>query len=274
MDSTLIFASNLAREAGYFLLDRFKPAGTSVNVKADRSVVTETDLATDRLIANSIHDHYPGDGIISEEIAFKSSSLSEVTWVIDPLDGTSNFSLGLPFWGVSIARLVNGWPETAALYFPFIQEFYTAQKGQGAFLNDEPIRAGYQEGHAYPFFACCSRTFRRYHVSVPFKPRILGSAAYDLCSLARGISILVFEAAPKIWDIAAAWLMVEEAGGIIEVMGDPEPFPLKANTDYSKLNLPTLAAATPALAAQGRQQIRPKEAGETKTGPLDPRLQE
>ena len=102
-------------------------------------------------------------------------------------------------------------------YFPLLNELYTAQRGQGAWLNGNPIHTRPPDpDQPYGFFACCSRTHRRYQISIPYKPRILGSAAYSFCMLARGAALIGMEVSPKIWDIAGAWLLVQEAGGCIE----------------------------------------------------------
>ena len=178
--------------------------------------------------------------------------------MVDPLDGTTNFNLGLPFWGVSIARLVAGWPETAALYFPQLGELYSAQKGQGAWLNGQPLRVRRDQFRKLSFFACCSRTLKHYQVDIPYKTRILGCAAYTFCAVARNIAILGFEATPKIWDIAGAWLVLQEAGGEIAALDGQPPLPLRPGLDYACQAFPTLAAADAERLAWARERIRPK----------------
>ncbi|MGE5225157.1 MAG: inositol monophosphatase family protein [Omnitrophica WOR_2 bacterium] len=258
MDSTLSFTTSLAQTAGQLLLDRFKISGTRGKLKPDRSVVTEADFAADHLITDEIGKQFPGETIISEELQPVYAGGATKVWVIDPLDGTTNYSLGLPFWGVSIARLIDGWPDTACVYFPMLDELYTAQRGMGAFFNQETLQL---DEHVLEkpatFFSCCSRTFRRYHIQVPYKPRILGSAAYSFCCLARGIALLSFEATAKIWDIAGAWLVVNEAHGMIEAYGAPSPFPVIPGSDYSQRSFPTLAAATPELIEKAHRWIQP-----------------
>ncbi len=260
MDTPLDFATRLAKETGQFLAGQFKVTGTAGTLKADHSIVTEADLAADRLIAAAIHAGYPGEGLISEEIAPVYAEEVRATWIVDPLDGTTNFSLGMLYWGVSIGRLIDGQPDTAAVYFPLLDELYTAQKGAGAFFNGQRL----QLDEAFTrrtdtFFACCSRTFRRYNVSLPYKARILGSAAYNFCALSRGIAMIAFEARAKVWDIAAVWLIVQEAGGIIESFDGDSPFPLRTGTDYRMRNLPTLGAISEEFAAQGKSGIVRKE---------------
>ena len=137
---------------------------------------------------------------------------------------------------------------------------YTVQRGQGAFMNVVQMQVKPpRKDEPFTFFSCCSRTHRMYTVQVPYKARILGSAAYSFCSLARGISLLSFEATAKVWDVAGAWLVVDEAGGLIETLDGSQPFPLTPGIDYTAKEFPILAASTPALAARARQQILPKE---------------
>jgi myo-inositol-1(or 4)-monophosphatase len=153
---------------------------------------------------------------------------------------------------------VDGWPHIAALDFPLLGEHFTAQIGKGAFLNGEKLLAKPPlEDQPTSFFSCCSRTFRHYQVSVRYKTRILGSAAYGLVSVARGSAVLAFEATPKVWDFAASWLIMHEAGGFVQALDGSELFPLIPGTEYRDKNYPTLAAATLAEIERGRQQITP-----------------
>lgn len=262
MDS-LAFAAQLAQETGQLLRSYFDPAGTSAWLKPDRSLLTEADLAADRLIAAAIQEHYPGEALISEELhpALKTASgpPDAGTWVVDPLDGTTNFSVGLPIWGVSIARFDGGLPEAAAIHFPLFDELYTARRGEGAFVNGARLRVQPPgPERTATFFSCCSRTHRLYEVGLRYKTRILGSAAYTFCAVARGMAIAGFEATPKIWDIAGGWLVVAEAGGEVETRDGSAPFPLRPETDYRLRDFPTLAAAGPQILAEARRQLRPR----------------
>jgi myo-inositol-1(or 4)-monophosphatase len=263
---TLNFAIQLARDTGQLLLNYFNPQGSSTKLKPDQSVITEADLAADELISKAIHDQYPDDSLISEELQpvyhpQDSAHLNGV-WVVDPLDGTTNFSLGLPIWGISIARLVSGWPEIGVIYFPIFDELYTALRGDGANLNGKPLQVSPPDkANKTSFFSSCSRTYRLYEVGIRFKPRILGSAAYTFCAVSRGIAILGFEATPKIWDIAAGWLLVNEAKGSVDVFdSEKQPFPLIPEMDYRDLIFPTIIAASPKLLGLARQELKPKSA--------------
>ena len=256
MTEPLDFAINLAIQAGDLLQNYYSPTGIQSTAKADNTVVTEADLAADSFITRQIKQQFPGDGILSEESSHFLKDPKLPTWVIDPLDGTTNFSLGLAIWGVSIARMVNGYPELGVIYFPRLNELYSAKRGEGAHLNSEPttVRAP-DPTQPNSFFACCSRSFRTFNISIPYKPRILGSSTYTISMVARGLALLALDATPKIWDLAAAWLLVEEAGGIMSVFDGSPPFPLSPDLDYSTISYTVLSAATPNLLQMGHRMI-------------------
>jgi myo-inositol-1(or 4)-monophosphatase len=256
MTTALAFAIQLAQQAGQLLLNHHNRTA-SARLKSDRSIVTDADLAADRLIAGEIHANFPGELILSEELQPQlSGKPGGSMWVVDPLDGTTNFSLGLPYWGISIARLFNGKPAMGVLYFPQLDELYSVQAGGGAEYNGSTLVSEHPlVNQPVSFFSCCSRTYRKFDIKLRYKPRILGSAAYSLCSVARGIAVIAFEASPKIWDLAAAWLLVQEAGGIIESYDGIEPFPLREDVDYRQTSFPTLAAISTPQLAEARQKI-------------------
>ena len=260
MDSELLFATQLAKETGKLLADHFSPNGTQTNLKEDYSVVTEADLSADHLITESIRVQYPNDGLISEELQPNIENSQSAVWVVDPLDGTTNFSLGLPIWGISIARIVNGWPQIGVAYFPLLNEMYSASQGGGAFLNRHPIHSQPPvPGQPNSFFSCCTRTHQYYDVSVRYKTRILGAASYTLCAVARGMAVVGFEATPKIWDIAAGWLIATESGAAVETRDGSQPFPLRDNFDYRTRSFPIVVGANEALLKRSREQIMPKQ---------------
>ena len=262
MTEALDFSIQLARQAGELLSGFLQAGELKPSLKDDNSLVTQADIETDRLIAAAIRQNFPDDLILSEELqpAYPCGSAApdRAVWVVDPLDGTTNFHLGLPFWGVSIARLVAGWPDTAALYFPQIDELYSAQKGRGAWLNGRPLQVRRDQFRKLSFFACCSRTLKHYQVDIPYKTRILGCAAYTLCAVARNIAIIGFEATPHIWDIAGAWLVLQEAGGQVATLDGQPPLPLRPGLDYASQAFPTLAAADAERLAWARTRIHPK----------------
>lgn len=263
-DSLLSFTVQLAQDAGNLLLEYFQHSNKKISYKNDWSVVTEADLAVDRYISGELKRRYPGDRILSEELspfleAAKGELIEGPTWIVDPLDGTTNFTLGLPFWGILLARTQSGIPDLTVMYFPVLDELYTAMDGQGAYLNQEPIHTSQSPSNSTPtFFACCSRAHRMYEIKIPYKTRILGSAAYTFCLVGRGSALIGLEATSKIWDIAGPWLLIKESGGIIEPYSGKQPFPIVTGVHYENENFATLAAATPDLMIKARNWIRPK----------------
>lgn len=258
-------AQLLAKQTGEILLKIASTKQFTPNFKADHSIVTEADTTADKFIHSNIQQHFPSDRILSEELNPSQPALLDsedrFLWIVDPLDGTTNFSLGLPFWGVSIACLQKGEPVAAAINFPVLGELYTAHKGSGANLNKMPLEPdGFFSQAKLTFFSACSRTYQQYKVSVPYKTRVLGSTCYNLCSVAKGTSILGFDAVPKIWDIAAGWLIILEAGKAIDTLNAQTPFPLSGGFDYSKISFPTIAGASEAILAKARNQIIPNNA--------------
>ncbi len=259
MQTILEFASEMAVNAGEILLKYFDINGIKTQIKPDKTVVTEADYAADDYIKSAIQSNHPNDLILSEESSQKIGNTDQAVWVIDPLDGTTNFSFGLPIWGVSIARIVEQVPEIAALYFPIINELYIAQKGLGASLNGNKIMTkGKRKNHPNGFFNCCTRSHRYFNITIPYKTRILGSAAYDFCAVARGAAILGFQATAKIWDLAAGYLLLEEAGGVAEVYHPPKPFPLSSSIDYQDQSYATIMAANENLAKKMKTYLIPK----------------
>lgn len=258
INSALKFSEELAIQAGKLLTDYFQPEGVDARVKADHTVVTDADLAADRFLQEAIRASYPQDQILTEEGDNPGIDPGKPLWVIDPLDGTTNFTLGLQTWGVSIARLVNGFPDTAALYFPLHGELYSAQRGAGAFFNQRPLTVRPLPANMpTAFFTASSTSLRHFEMNVRYKFRMLGSAAYDFCLIARGAAISGFQSIPKIWDIAAGWLVLEEAGGVVHLYPEGSPFPYFADQQAPEATFALLMAANPEVAAKVLPKIRP-----------------
>jgi myo-inositol-1(or 4)-monophosphatase len=256
MVDPLEFAVSLALETGELLQNYYNSVGIHTKLKPDKTVVTEADLAADNLITRKIKAAFPQDAIVSEESFHFLRDTQSPAWVVDPLDGTTNYSLGLPVWGISIARLIGGYPDLGVVFFPRLNELYSTHRGAGAFLNHNPISTRAPDrSQPMSFFACCSRTFRHFNISVPYKPRIMGSSAYSFCMVARGSALLGFDATPKIWDLSAVWLLVEEAGGVIQSFESTQVYPLNTDLDYSINSFPVIAAATLKVLEKGRGMI-------------------
>jgi myo-inositol-1(or 4)-monophosphatase len=257
--NTLDFATQLAKNTGKLLLEYYQPKGLDVNIKPDHTVVTEADLSADQFLRDSLSESYPNDGILSEEAGTTFPTDKSAVWIIDPLDGTTNFSLGLHYWGISISRLINGYPELGVLYFPLLNELFTSVKGEGAYLNGHKLVVNPPTpDQPTSFFSCCSRGNRYYTIEIRYKTRILGSAAYGLVTVARGSAILAFEVTPKVWDFAASWLITQEAGGIIAPYEGESPFPLLPGIDYESRSYPLLTGATTEILTEGKAKIKRK----------------
>jgi myo-inositol-1(or 4)-monophosphatase len=243
MEALLQFARELAGEAGDQLAAFYGRARATI--KEDGSVITDADRAVDRSLARRIHERYPDHAILSEESATVYEG-RPVTWVIDPLDGTTNYALGICYWGCSIGVVIDGRPVIGVLVMPELGAEFWALAGAGAFLNGDRLGGappGVDERNSC--LAICSRTWRYFDVAVQYKGRLLGSAAYDLAAVAEGVAVGCIQAASHIWDIAAGWVLLQEAGRQVGRLFPeaPDPFPLVPGTDYRGRIFPLAAAA-------------------------------
>jgi myo-inositol-1(or 4)-monophosphatase len=190
--------------------------------------VTEADHASEKAIIQVIHKDFPDHFILGEEIG-EIATGSDVKWIIDPIDGTINFASRIPLCAVSIGVEKNGEMLLGAVYNPFINELFFAEKGDGAFLNDKKISVSKKTevihsclvtGFPYTYLDMENgplQVFERFvRKGVPV--RRLGSAAIDLCWVAAGRFEGFFEHSLSPWDTAAGYLIVEEAGGKVTDM--------------------------------------------------------
>ncbi|MFN3308076.1 MAG: inositol monophosphatase family protein [Anaerolineales bacterium] len=254
------FVTYLTRRVGKLLLEYFQKRQLSVQWKRDHTLVTQADLVADELIHTEIQKNFSHDFILSEEVSPISESSLRCGWIVDPLDGTTNFALGLHYWGVLISRIENGYPTFTLQYFPALEEFYQAQLGEPSRLNDRVIHVE-ESNHDQrtSFFSCCSRATKKYEINLRYKMRILGSAGYSMASVARGAARIAFDAQAKIWDIAGAWLLVPQAGGVIAPLCGSSPFPIQSGVDYSSQDYAILAAASPQYLKEGMDKIQLKQ---------------
>jgi myo-inositol-1(or 4)-monophosphatase len=216
------FAVKTAREAGAVLRDYYRD-GVTVKYKGEIDLITEADHASDALILNRIRTAYPDCAILSEESGASTNS-SPYVWIADPLDGTTNFAHGLPIFSVTLALMVNNVIELGATYNPIYAELYTAQRGQGAYLNGERLHVSsaptLDKALLVTGFPYDRRTNPNNNIQqfTDFSRRAqgvlrLGSAALDLGAVAAGRLDGYWEFKINPWDIAAGTLMVTEAGG-------------------------------------------------------------
>jgi myo-inositol-1(or 4)-monophosphatase len=201
------------------------------NKEGINNLVTEADHASEKVIMDLIKTNFPGHHILSEESG-EIVQDSNYKWIIDPIDGTVNFANGIPICCVSIGIEQDGKMILGAVYNPFMNELYFAEKGQGATLNEKSIQVSKKEK---VINACMVTGFPYTYLDMPNGPlqvferfirqgipvRRLGSAAIDLCWVAAGRFDGFYEHKLQAWDSAAGFLMVEEAGGkVTDLKGD------------------------------------------------------
>jgi myo-inositol-1(or 4)-monophosphatase len=222
-------ALSAAREAGEVLREGFGWQH-SVSYKGEVDLVTEVDEQAERVIKEILLGAFPSYGMLAEESG-RSSGQEDARWIVDPLDGTTNYAHGLPIFCVSIALERSGEVVVGVVHDPMREETYLAQRGGGATLNGEPIRVSDTDepiqaliATGFPYdraempealelfgrFAAITRGMRR-----------LGSTALDLCYVAAGRLDGYYERGIWAWDIAAGGLILEEAGGkVTDYRGD------------------------------------------------------
>jgi myo-inositol-1(or 4)-monophosphatase len=239
-------AEEVAREAGGLLLERLLWERDEVGTKTSGTdMVSEMDHASEKLILERLTATRPDDSILAEEGSGRDGT-SGVRWVIDPLDGTTNYLYGYPRWSVSIAAEVGGEVVAAAVADPSLDEVFTATKGGGAFRNGEPIEHSGQDEVATALVATGfsyepERRARQSDVLTRVLPAVRdirrgGAASLDLCWVACGRVDAYYEATLQPWDIAAGALIASEAGAVV------------SNFEGEPPRAPSIFAAAPGIA--------------------------
>lgn len=266
MHPMLINAVKAARLAGDIINFASRDLGTlKIQTKTYNDFVTEVDRAAENIIIETLKEAYPDHGFLGEESG-DTNSTAENIWIIDPLDGTTNFLHNFPQYCVSIALQQKGVLTQAVIYDPVRNDLFTATKGRGAFLNDKRIRVGNRNklqeclvSTGFPF-----RDFKHLDTYLAmFKDMIKktigirrpGSAALDLAYVAAGWTDGFWEIDLSAWDIAAGGLIVQEAGGMV---GDFE-----GNESWLKTG--NIVAANPKIFSQMLQALSPHLTDDLKT---------
>lgn len=216
--------------------------------KADGSLVTQADKWSDSEITAAIAGVFPNHGVLTEETTHIFPD-TDWCWIIDPIDGTTNFTRGVPVWAISLGLLYKGTPVFGFIYLPFLrQSFHGYWYGDsgltgktGAYLNNQPIFTTQDQPSKSHLFNCCARSLKIFQRPFPCKIRMLGVASYNLLLVAAGAAIGGVEATPKIWDIAAVWVIIQAAGGEFKFLDRDTIFPLTKGQDYGNLSFPSLA---------------------------------
>ena len=231
----LDFAIQTARDAGRILAERF---GRKIEIsnKSEIDLVTESDLASERLIIERIKTYYPRHSVLAEESGATNpqnlDQQSDWLWIIDPLDGTTNYAHAYPCFCVSIALAHQGKLEVGVVYDPIRDEMFAAERGQGASLNGRRISVSSTTilGRAllctgFPYDVRQRSEFARHFANFIMHAQGVrrdGAAALDLAYVAAGRFDGFWEEGLKPWDVAAGVLLIEEAGGrVSDYLGDP-----------------------------------------------------
>ncbi len=182
-------------------------------IKEDGTSVTQVDKQVEERLVEMIQSLCPGDQIFGEEGGLNGASRSSRVWILDPIDGTTNYRFGLPIWAISVALLEDGAPIWGCVYLPALQWLYTAAQGEGATCNgriQHPLVRKHLQGE--DILGITSEGAKDWDFQVPTKIRALGSAAAQACFVAGGVYVGYFVERWHIWDLAAALLVAREAG--------------------------------------------------------------
>jgi myo-inositol-1(or 4)-monophosphatase len=222
-DPVLEVAVDAARRAGALLLERFGSLRQIRYKGSPSNIVTEMDRQAEALVIDCIRSRFPEHAILAEEGGARPGSASH-RWIVDPLDGTTNYAHGMPFFAVSIALEVEGSVQVGVVFDPNRDECFTAIRGRGAFLNGHPLRVSetptldeslLSTGYPYEIRKVRDNNLAE-HAAFMVRCRSvreMGSAAINLALVAAGRLDAFWELTLGPWDVAAGCLMVEEAGG-------------------------------------------------------------
>ncbi len=235
MEDTLISA---LKTSGEKLLEYFTRPLVAKQKESQSSIVTEADIESEKLIINKIKKGFPGHNIISEETGYINNN-SEYTWVIDPLDGTSNFASGIPWFGVLITLFNQNIPVMGGAYLPVQDILYFAETGKGAFRNGEPLPKIENKTLRNSLFAFCvdytedihflNKGMEIYKFIVKNSRNVRSTnSLIDFIYVAEGKFGGVLNLHTKVWDISGLGLLISEAGGVMKnINGDKINFNLK-----------------------------------------------
>lgn len=241
-----------------------KVSATTTKTGDTNQVLTETDLAVGKLIVAKIQQTYPDSNIIDEEAGVIDKK-SSYTWVVDPIDGTSNFANGLPTYGIMIGLLEHDTAIAGGIILPAFNQLYVAQKGQGAFCNDAKIHVMTEpnllaalvaygiDGHQEAPDKTLKETQLLAQIILKIRNLRSTNSAYDMVHVAAGRYGAFLNQTTKIWDNVALQPIVEEAGGIVtDFWGQPMDYSQPLNRTQENF---TICAAAPELHKQLQEII-------------------
>ncbi len=228
---SLTFLTQTAKKAGSYLLKHYKNY-PYIERGLAKEISTKHDLASEKIILDALEEKYPTYNLLSEERGYTDRG-SAYTWIVDPLDGSSNYVNGNPFFAICIALAHENTLEMGVVYAPYLKELYTALRGQGAFMNKKRLQVSGYGDLSYAYLMSCgggekdNRRIARLNAKIhPLVKdnRKLGSAALEGAWVASGRCEGYYSIHINSWDIAAAALLIEEAGGKATCL-DGSPWP-------------------------------------------------
>lgn len=183
------------------------------------SLVTDIDLESERRLLAFVQREFPEHSFLGEETGHHPRDPAHY-WIVDPIDGTTNFTHGIPYWGPSVAYWHRGQPVLGLVYFPALDCLFKAIRGGGATLNDTPIHTSDVEAYSsLTMVALHSRSHYSQHLRSRAKVRVLGSIIANMCFTARG-TFAAMHGRGRLWDVAAGILILMEAGAVIDCEPD------------------------------------------------------
>lgn len=223
------FAIKTAKTCGTLLMKYYQKEELSYTKKAYNDIATEADIASEKKAIEMIRAKYP-DHVIYAEESGKEEKSGDCRWIIDPLDGTTNFKHRIPVFAVSIALEIKGEIHCGVVYAPYLNEMFVAEKDKGAYLNDKKIKVSKAEEREMSLIATGFLPYKEvadknldiwaHVIRSGYQARRLGAASVDLAYTACGRFEAFWEFGLHAWDIAAGLLLVQEAGGnVTEVKG-------------------------------------------------------
>ena len=264
LSPTLNFMVKAVRHAGASLVRDFREVSQlQVSRKGPGEFVSNADLFTEKKLIECIKKTRPDDAILSEECGeIPANNNSPYKWVLDPIDGTNNFLHAVPFFCISLALLRKDEVIAGVIYNPITTELYYAEKGQGAFVmtptGDVRLRVSARKDLEQTMVATNSYALKTINglvdrmIGKPFSFRCIGSTALALAGVAAGQLDVFFDCRSHIWDLAAGYLLVKEAGGIVQTLDGKTDIP-------SILNGESVLATSLNLREKVLNFIKPKE---------------